>query len=106
MTKGILPARLRIHMRSSTARVIAIRRYISIRSSRVRPRSAPSAVEAPSSAALVGVRVAIVLLGPVRVRDSLEVDRLPVDRERSLADRLGEGRMRVDRRSELPGGSL
>src|SRR5215212_12038434 len=86
ITNGILPARLRIHIRSSTARVIAISRYISTRSSAARPRSAPSAG---------AVLVAIFLPG------RLEVDRLAVDGERRLAERLGQRWMRVDGRADL-----
>src|SRR5512141_2327790 len=94
MTNGILPARLRIHMRSSTARATAISRYISTRSSRDRPRSAPSSLSA--------LGAALVVMGS----ESLEVDRLAVDGEGGLAQCLRQGGVRVDGRPDLPRGRL
>src|SRR4051794_21851282 len=96
MTNGILPARFRIHMRSSTARAMTIRRYISRSSSRDSPRFAPNAVSD-----LLSVLVAIE--PPLRLeRCALEVDRLAVDGERCLAHGFGESRVRVNRRAHLP----
>src|SRR5215213_2070242 len=96
ITNGILPARFSTHIRSSTARVTAISRYISSRSSRERPRSAPSAVAL--SAALDGVRVAAIVL--------LKVDRLAVDCEGGFVECLRECWVRMNGGPYFPGRRL
>src|SRR3954454_6722522 len=91
MTNGIRPARLRTHIRSSTARASATRRYIARRSSSVRPAAAPSGCACR----------------PVTVIASRsEIDASSVDRERRLAHDLGERRGRVRRPADLPGRRL
>src|SRR3954470_2030280 len=97
MTNGIRPARFSTHIRSSTARARATRRYISRRSSGVRPRSAPSVgsggVAAPGSECVTATALSV---------DRSEVDRPTVDGHRRLAEDLGEGRMGVGRSADLP----
>src|SRR5688572_13486388 len=112
MTNGMRPARLRIHMRSSSARASATKRYISTRSASVRPTEAarlpavlrsaeslgPASPSAGSPLAASLLVTAIVVDGPPS-----EVDGAAVHRHRRLADDLGEGRVGVGRAADLPG---
>src|SRR5919198_1458403 len=94
MTNGIRPARLSTHIRSSSARVRATTRYISISSSSDRPTNPPRCVIFRSV-------TAIDPLDP-SLAGSSEVDRASVDRHRRLAENLRQGRVRVRRRADLP----
>src|SRR5690349_14292837 len=104
MTKGIRPARLRIHIRSSIARARATSRYISTRSASLRPTDAASGLAAGLVADSPRV-TAIALVRLLRVGRS-EVDGAAVDGHRRLADDLGQGRVRVRRGADLPGGRI
>src|SRR5688500_43149 len=115
MTNGMRPARLRIHMRSSSARASATKRYISTRSASVRPTeaarlpavllstgslvAASSSAGSPLAASLWGT--AIVVEGPPSAGDGAAVHR-----DRGLADDVGEGRVGVGRAADLPGGRV
>src|SRR5688572_9068492 len=114
MTNGMRPARLRIHMRSSSARASATKRYISTRSASVRPTEAarlpatlPSAgalAASPSGASPLAASLlvtAIVVDGPPS-----EVDGPAVHGHRRLPDDLGEGRVGVGGAADLPGGRV
>src|SRR6478672_1668665 len=108
ITNGIRPARLRIHIRSSTARASATSRYISTRSASVSPTDAASAEASPVTAiGALGLRATPLVAAPVSATPfASEVDRPSVDGHRGLAHDLGERRMRVGRETDLPRGRL
>src|SRR4051812_48355475 len=93
MTNGSRRARLRPHIRSSSARVSATSRYISTRSSFDSPTDFPSWVTFLSLTAIGW------LLPP---STGSEVDRATVDRHGGLADDLRERRVGVRRATDLP----
>src|SRR3990172_11799926 len=92
MTNGIRPARLRIHILSSTARARATLWYIARRSSSVRPTEAARSAPRLRVTAMAG-----------RPPPRSEVDRAAVDGHGRLADDLGERRVGVGRAPDLPG---
>src|SRR5438132_11159132 len=120
MTNGIRPARLRTHIRSSTARARATIRYIATRSSSLSPSDSPGWLERAGvelgRLALLRCVTAIGSTGllwlvssayslragpPTSARGS-EVDRSTVDGEGGLAEHLRERRVGVCRAADLP----
>src|SRR3970282_2018522 len=97
MTTGIRPARLRIHIRSSTARARATFWYIARRSALVRPTEAARS-EVPDFERVLRVTV---MSGRPPPRS--EVDRAAVDGHGRLADDFGERRVGVRGPADLPG---
>src|SRR4051794_30293884 len=113
ITNGIRPDRLRIHIRSSTARERATRRYIAMRSASPRPTDAASPTAAPSPVCDPGFCVTAIWssasrrrgacrLPPASTTAASEVDRPAVHGKRRLAEHLRERRMRMRRAADLP----
>src|SRR3954447_25648828 len=113
ITNGIRPDRLRIHIRSSTARERATRRYIAMRSASPRPTDAASPTAEPRPVCAPGFCVTAIWssasrrrgacrLPPASARAASEVDRPAVHGERRFAEHLRERRMRMRRAADLP----
>src|SRR4051812_17807399 len=113
ITNGIRPDRLRIHIRSSTARESATRRYIAMRSASARPTDAPRPTAELSPVCDPGFCVTVIWssasrrrgacrLPPAPATAASEVDRPAVHGKRRLAEHLGERRMRMGRAADLP----